>query len=140
MEGRPIILYGDGCQVRDILCVEDLIDAFLLAQRHMSTQAGRAFNIGGGPGNTISLLELLDLIGELLGRKPTVEFDRWRTGDQRYYVSDTGKFQHITGWKPRIGVYEGVERLVQWLRETRAHPGRSAFGDSKVRKAAGAGR
>jgi CDP-paratose 2-epimerase len=140
MEGRPIILYGDGCQVRDILCVEDLVDAFLLAQEHMSTQAGQAFNIGGGPGNTISLLELLDLIGELLGRKPTVEFDRWRTGDQRYYVSDTGKFQHITGWKPNIGVSEGVERLVQWLRETRTRPERSGFGDPKARKAAGAGR
>jgi CDP-paratose 2-epimerase len=119
LEGRPITLYGDGCQVRDILCVDDLVNAFLLAQARMGTEAGQAFNIGGGPENTVSLLELLDLIGEMLGRKPDVDFDAWRPGDQRYYVSDTKKFQRRTGWKPEVSVQEGLEQLTRWLSETR---------------------
>ncbi len=140
MEERPIILYGDGRQVRDILCVDDLVNAFLLAQRDMPTQSGQAFNIGGGPVNTISLLELVELIGELLPRKPKVLFDRWRTADQRYYVSDTGKFEHATGWKPSIGVREGVAQLVRWLRDTQVGPVMAPFAEAKTRKAAGAGR
>jgi CDP-paratose 2-epimerase len=143
MEDRPITLYGDGRQVRDILCVDDLVDAFLLAQKHMSTESGQAFNIGGGPGNTVSLLELLDLIGELLGQKPEVEFDAWRPGDQRYYVSDTGKFQRTTGWQPRVTVEDGLERLTRWLLESRPSPNVIASisdAGARPRKAAGARR
>jgi CDP-paratose 2-epimerase len=119
LEGHPITLYGDGRQVRDILCVDDLVNAFLLAQEHMSTEAGQAFNIGGGPANTVSLLELLDVMGEMLGRKPEIEFDEWRPGDQRYYVSDTRKFQQRTGWKPEVDVQQGLEQLTRWLSDTR---------------------
>src|SRR4051794_8145452 len=142
LEGRPITLYGDGRQVRDILSVEDLVDAFLLAQEHMPAQSGQAFNIGGGPKNTVSLLELLDLLGELLGQKPEVEFDEWRTGDQRYYVSDTAKFQCATGWKPQISVPAGLERLHRWLLEARpGAPVIASIGDgARIRKAAGAER
>jgi CDP-paratose 2-epimerase len=74
IEGKPIILYGDGLQVRDVLFVEDLVDAFLLAQQNVHTLSGQAFNIGGGLGNTISLVELLDMIGALHGQKPDVRF------------------------------------------------------------------
>jgi len=143
LQGRPITLYGDGRQVRDILSVDDLVGAFLLAQQHMSDQTGQAFNIGGGSENTISLLELLDLLGELLGHKPQVQFDEWRTGDQRYYVTDTGKFQRATGWRPQVSVQEGLERLHRWLAE--AQPKAkviASIGDAgaSVRKAAGAER
>src|ERR687890_1662006 len=89
LEGRPITLYGDGRQVRDILSVDDLIEAFLLAQEHMASESGQAFNIGGGPRNTVSLLELLDLIASLTGSRPAFEIEPWRTADQRYYVSNT---------------------------------------------------
>jgi CDP-paratose 2-epimerase len=75
------------------------------------------FNIGGGPQRTVSLLEVLDLIGELTGQTPQVKFEDWRTGDQRYYVSDTRKFQAATGWAPRVDVREGVTRLHAWLRD-----------------------
>ncbi|HYP08018.1 MAG TPA: NAD-dependent epimerase/dehydratase family protein [Bryobacteraceae bacterium] len=117
ISGRPISLYGDGMQVRDVLYVDDLVDAMLLAQQHATRLKGEAFNIGGGPRNTTSLLELIELIGELEGEPVSVRFDDWRVGDQRYYVSDTRRFQTATGWKPRVGVREGVQRLHQWLLE-----------------------
>lgn len=114
-DGQDVVLYGDGKQVRDTLFVEDLVDAFLLAQRKMSTLSGQAFNLGGGPKNTTSLLELLGLIGELRDEAPEVHFDEWRPGDQRYYVSDTRKFQAATGWAPRVDVRTGVRHLHDWL-------------------------
>jgi CDP-paratose 2-epimerase len=115
IQEQPIVICGDGMQVRDLLYVEDLVDAFLLAQANSPTLAGQAFNIGGGLGNTISLLELLDLIGSLQAEKPEVTMDSWRAGDQRYYVSDTRKFKAATGWAPKVSVREGVERLYEWL-------------------------
>lgn len=117
--GAGLTLYGDGKQVRDLLFVDDLVNAFLLAQKQIGSLAGQAFNIGGGPANTLSLLELLDLIAELNGRKPAVNSDQWRIGDQLYYVSDTRKFRMATGWKPQVNVRDGVTRLHQWLREAR---------------------
>jgi CDP-paratose 2-epimerase len=122
LKDRPITIYGDGKQVRDILFVEDLVDAFLLAQENISTMAGQAFNIGGGRENSTSLLELLRLIGELHGQQPRLYFDEWRPGDQRYYVSDIRKFQKMTGWKPRVKIAQGIKRLYQWLLESQRVP------------------
>jgi CDP-paratose 2-epimerase len=70
LKGEPLTIYGDGMQVRDILFADDLVDAFLLAQAKMPEISGEAFNIGGGPANTISLLDLLDLIERLHGERP----------------------------------------------------------------------
>ena len=120
LEGAPITLYGDGMQVRDILFVDDLMDAFLLAEKHIARLAGQAFNIGGGPRNVISLLDLLDRIEALHGERPPLDFQEWRTGDQRYYVSDTRRFQEETGWAPKVGVEEGVAHLYRWLSQARA--------------------
>lgn len=80
LKGEPITLYGDGKQMRDILFADDLIDAFLLAQANMPRMSGQAFNIGGGAGNTISLIELLDLIEELHGHRPDTRPGAWRRG------------------------------------------------------------
>ena len=113
---KPITIYGDGMQVRDILFIDDLVDAFLLAQQHMKRLAGNAFNIGGGPTNSISLLELLDLLAEVNGGDVSVRFEDWRAADQRYYVADTTKFSRLTGWEPRVPVHEGVRRLYEWIR------------------------
>ena len=110
-----ITLYGDGMQVRDVLFVDDLVDAFLLAEQNALRLSGRAFNMGGGPANAISLQDLLDRIEALHGARPPVSFDDWRTGDQRYYVSDTRAFQRETGWHPRVPAAEGIARLYQWL-------------------------
>ena len=119
MRGQPLTIYGDGFQVRDILFVEDLVDAMLLAQTHVDELAGCAFNIGGGPTNTISLVELLDMMGEVIGERPLARLEAWRPADQRYYVSNTARFRRATGWRPRIGVREGVTRLRDWLLEAR---------------------
>ena len=121
MLGQPITIYGDGRQVRDILFIEDLVDAFLLGQQHMKQLSGNAFNIGGGPANSISLLELLDLLTELTGGELSITFEDWRAADQRYYVTDASRFSGLTGWQPRVGVYEGVRRLYEWLVSDNAH-------------------
>jgi CDP-paratose 2-epimerase len=112
---QPITIYGDGKQVRDILFVEDLVDAFLLAAANIQKTAGHAFNIGGGVANTISLLELLRMLTKLDGRAPKYEFSDWRTGDQKYYVSDTRKFAKMTGWQPRVNARDGIRMLREWL-------------------------
>jgi CDP-paratose 2-epimerase len=119
INGEPITVYGDGMQVRDVLFIDDLVEALLLAEKHIGQIAGRAFNIGGGPANTTSLVELLEAIRELHGGKLEVRSELWRTGDQRYYVSDTRRFRAATGWSPRIGVREGIVRLYDWLLQSR---------------------
>jgi CDP-paratose 2-epimerase len=111
----PLTLYGDGLQVRDVLFVEDLVRAMLLAHERIDATAGRAFNIGGGPANTVSLLELLDLIGALTRIRPVFDVEPWRQADQRYYVSNTAKFEQATGWRPEVPVAQGVRRLMEWL-------------------------
>ncbi|GAA0589195.1 SDR family NAD(P)-dependent oxidoreductase [Caenispirillum bisanense] len=115
LKGEPITLYGDGKQVRDVLFVDDVVDAWLLAERHMEAVRGTAFNIGGGPANAVSLLEAIDAIGDLAGRRPEVRFGDWRPGDQLWYVSDTRAFQALTGWRPQVEAADGFRRLRDWL-------------------------
>ncbi len=116
LRGDAITIYGDGKQVRDALYVEDLVDAFLLARARMRHVAGEAFNVGGGPERTVSLLELIDAIAALEGRRPQVRFAPWRAADQRWYVSDTRKVERALHWSPVVGVADGVRRLHAWLR------------------------
>ncbi len=113
--GQPLTLYGDGLQVRDVLFVEDLVDAMLRAHELIDRISGQAFNIGGGPANTISLLELLDQLAAVIGHRPAYEIEPWRAADQRYYVSNVSKVRAMTGWTPRTSVREGVARLIAWL-------------------------
>jgi CDP-paratose 2-epimerase len=116
---QPITLYGDGAQVRDVLFADDLVDAMLRARDRADALAGHAFNMGGGPQQTISLRELLGIITDLHGEEPQVSFGDWRIGDQRWYVSDTRRFAGATGWRPQVPVEEGVEQLYAWLRDQR---------------------
>jgi CDP-paratose 2-epimerase len=114
---RPITIYGTGQQVRDLLFVGDLVDAFLAAEQRMTSIRGLAFNIGGGPRNTASLLEILDFVERAAGPLAPVSFAETRPGDQPYYVSDTSSFTAATGWRPRVSMQEGLHRLAEWLSE-----------------------
>ncbi len=125
LQGEPLTIYGDGKQVRDVLHVDDLVDALLLAAGRADALAGTAFNIGGGPVNTVSLLELLQLLRALGGRTISTGRAECRPGDQRYYVSDTARFRAATGWAPRVGVRAGVARLVRWLMESPSYARRA---------------
>lgn len=120
LAGEPVAIYGDGMQVRDALFVTDLVSAFESARRSIDAVRGQAFNIGGGVGNTLSILELLERLEHLTGHGVDVSFDRWRTGDQRYYVSDIRKFTAATGWLPLVRIDEGLSALHEWLRSQKA--------------------
>lgn len=118
LKGRPITIYGDGKQVRDVLFIDDLLDAYDAAIAHIDRTAGHVYNIGGGPENTMSIwAEFGPLLERLLGRAIPVTYADWRPGDQRVYISDIRKAERDFGWRPRIGVEEGVTRLFNWVRE-----------------------
>ncbi|MBP2299772.1 SDR family NAD(P)-dependent oxidoreductase [Azospirillum picis] len=116
LNGEPITIYGDGRQVRDVLFVADAVQAYVSAWERIEQVKGRAFNLGGGPANAISLRQLIDHIEYLMGRKVEVSYGDWRAGDQRYYVSDNRAVRRAldlgepTGWK------RGVALLADWLR------------------------
>lgn len=107
----PIAIYGDGHQVRDILEVSDVLDAYLAAWRNIARISGRAFNIGGGPRNAVSLRTVIAEIGALLGRPVEYRCADWRPGDQRWFVADTRAAQASLGFRARIGWREGLARL-----------------------------
>ncbi len=115
LNDKPIILYGDGRQVRDVLFVDDLVDALVGAVENIESVGGEAYNIGGGPGNVLSLMELVQAIETLGGKKPQVLFADWRSEDQKYYVSDIGKFSVRTGWTPKVDMRDGIRKLWDWL-------------------------
>lgn len=120
MQGLPFTIYGDGKQVRDVLFVNDLIAAYDAAVENIDKTQGRAYNIGGGPLNTLSLLELVNLLEEQFGKKLTYDFDDWRPGDQLVFISDLQQAAEDFGWTPQVSSVEGVVNLVDWLSENRA--------------------
>jgi CDP-paratose 2-epimerase len=110
-------IFGDGLQVRDVLYVDDLVDAFMHAVDKSDVLAGGTFNIGGGPRNTLSLLELVNHVKEHAQSSLDVQYYDARTGDQRYYVSDTDAFARATGWHPRTDVARGLSKLSDWIEQ-----------------------
>lgn len=117
LTGRQITIYGDGKQIRDVLYVDDLLDAYDAAIEKIATAAGQVYNIGGGPANTLSIwAEFGPLLESLLGQPIPVAHGDWRPGDQRVFVADIRKAAHDLGWRPKINAQEGVGRLVAWVR------------------------
>jgi CDP-paratose 2-epimerase len=115
LEGKPITIYGDGLQVRDILDVGDAVNAYVRALENIDRIAGSAFNLGGGPANAVSLLELIDEMRAITGREIDLSFEDWRQGDQRWFVADTSKARaELDLPKPR-GWRDGVAALADWL-------------------------
>lgn len=119
--GRQITIYGDGKQIRDVLYVDDLLNAYDAAIERIETAAGQVYNIGGGPGNAMSIwAEFGPLLESLLGRSIPVARGDWRPGDQKVFIADIRKAERDLGWKPKIGVREGVTRLFDWVQANRA--------------------
>jgi CDP-paratose 2-epimerase len=119
LAGRPLTIYGDGAQVRDVLHADDLVEALMLARSRIDAVAGCPFNVGGGPANAISLRELLAQMEELHGSLPDVTFAPARAGDQRWYVSDTAEVERALDWQPTIAAGEGIASLYEWLASNR---------------------
>lgn len=113
--GRPVTIYGDGKQVRDVLYIDDLIAAYDAARAQIDAAAGKIYNIGGGPDNVLSLLDLVALLEQRSGKKVAPQFGPVRPGDQPVYVSDISKAARELGWQPRIGARAGVLRLAEWV-------------------------
>jgi len=112
---RPLTIYGDGKQVRDLLYADDLVcayDKFVKSDlRH------QVFNIGGGPKNTTSLLEFISLIEKKTSKKMRVSFSDWRPSDQKVYISDISKVTKMLNWQPKVSVEQGLEKLLKWVKE-----------------------
>ena len=113
--GKPITIYGDGKQIRDVLFIDDLIRAFELAYKNRRKAVGKIYNIGGGPENTMSLHELLNFLERQMGGKIPVSYDDWRPGDQKVFVGNITKAKKELGWQPTINPDQGVEKLYKWV-------------------------
>jgi CDP-paratose 2-epimerase len=111
---KPLTIYGDGKQGRDLLWIDDLVDAYIELYKNADDLAGGIFNVGGGPGNVLSLLELVDMLRSagVLRREPA--FSEWREGDQKIFVCDTRKMANAIRWQPRTSPAQGVARLIEW--------------------------
>jgi CDP-paratose 2-epimerase len=119
--GRPLTIYGDGKQIRDVLHVNDLLDAYDAAIARIDRVGGQVYNLGGGPENTMSIwTEFGSMLERLLGHEIPVARGDWRPGDQKVFVADIRKAGRELGWKPKISVEEGVGRLFEWVKENKA--------------------
>jgi CDP-paratose 2-epimerase len=117
---QPLIIYGDGKQVRDILFVRDLVELFEKEFIAIKKLSGEAYNVGGGTKNIISLLELISILEELTGRKISYKFSDWRPADQKVYYSDIRKVNKELGWSPKVGFREGIEKTFDWVSENKS--------------------
>ena len=117
---KQITVYGDGKQIRDVLHVQDLVRLYEMAVRQQEAVSGDVFNVGGGPGNTLSLLELLASLKDRLKTDRAPDYGPTRPGDQPVFVCDIRKAERILGWKPEIDTACGVAMLIDWVRENRS--------------------
>ncbi|MBN2370400.1 MAG: NAD-dependent epimerase/dehydratase family protein [Vicinamibacteria bacterium] len=115
----PVTIFGDGRQVRDVLFIDDLLDAYFAAVARIAAVRGRVYNIGGGPASIISIRELVDKIETLNGRRLDVTHADWRPGDQRVFIADIRKAGRELEWRPRVSIDEGLRRLHMWIQENR---------------------
>lgn len=120
LQQNPVTIFGDGRQVRDVLFIDDLTNAYEAAVQRIDVTRGKAYNIGGGPANTLSLLELVDLLKGEFELPVEYSFDEWRPGDQLVYVSDVRRAKADFDWTPSTSPRDGVAQMIQWLRANQA--------------------
>lgn len=116
---RPLVIYGDGKQVRDILFIDDLVDLFELIAFNSETVVGKIYNVGGGVRNKVSLLELISMLELKLNRKVSYSFDKWRPGDQKVYINDISRLKKELNWEPKIDIGQGLDKLIDWIEKNR---------------------
>lgn len=119
MLGKPITIYGDGKQVRDMLYATDLVAAFDAFVHKKNSLHHGVYNMGGGVENTMSLIELLDYLEDITGKRSKISYANWRPSDQKVYISDTRKAQKELGWMPKLSPREGVCKLIEWVNENK---------------------
>lgn len=118
LTGKRISIYGNGKQVRDVLYIDDLLDAYDACVDHIEVSAGKVYNLGGGPDQMISVWkEFSPILEEMLGKNIQVEWGDWRPGDQKIYVSDIRKAEKELNWKPKISVRNGLQQLFNWAKD-----------------------
>ena len=117
MLDKEITVYGDGKQIRDVLHVDDLVNAYHQAIENQDQVQGLALNVGGGPDNTLSLLELIQYLEQTLNKKITPVWDDWRPGDQPVFVCDLTQAKQQMNWQPSINVDQGVVKLINWVKD-----------------------
>jgi len=116
---KPVTIFGDGKQVRDVLYINDLISAFNLAFKNIKKTRGKAYNIGGGPKFSLSIWELFEILEKLAGRKFNYKFGSWRQGDQKIYISDISRAKKDFNWSPKISPKQGVKKLHNWISQNK---------------------
>jgi len=114
LNNQKLTIFGDGKQVRDILYIDDLINAYQIAIKKSVKGKPMIYNVGGGIRNSISLLNLIKLIEQKVGEKAMVKFEKVREGDQKIYISDITKIKNDLGWQPKIDIDHGVAKLLKW--------------------------
>jgi CDP-paratose 2-epimerase len=118
--GKPLTIYGDGKQIRDVLYIDDLLEAYDLAITRIDQVKGGVYNLGGGVQNTMSIwTEFGPLLEKLLGKPIPIGRGDWRPGDQKVFVADIRKAERELGWKPGVGVEQGVKMLFEWVQKNR---------------------
>jgi len=119
LQGQPVTIYGDGRQVRDVLCVDDLVRAFEALRKNIDITHAGIYNLGGGLENTTSLLELIDELQRLTGRRLECFCGERRVGDQAIYITDNSKIERDTGWKPEVPLEKTIQLLQRFWEENR---------------------
>jgi len=115
-QNKPITIYGDGKQIRDMLYIDDLIVVYRNVLENIDQISGKVYNIGGGPDNTLSVwVEFYPILEKIVGHNVPFYYDDWRPGDQKVYISDIRKAKHELGWSPKVSVEEGISRLAHWV-------------------------
>jgi len=117
LRDEPLTIFGDGCQVRDVLWIDDLVNAMRRTMDSIGTVAGEVFNVGGGHRNAVSVRGVIDRLRQITGTRATATYAEWRPGDQKVYVSDTTHLERVLGWRAETGWEDGLEKLAGWLHE-----------------------
>ncbi|PIN77122.1 CDP-paratose 2-epimerase [Candidatus Woesearchaeota archaeon CG10_big_fil_rev_8_21_14_0_10_34_8] len=119
LTGKPLTIYGNGKQIRDVLFIDDLCEAYDTAVQNIDKTSGKIYNVGGGSDNALSILELVNILEEIFQKKIEISFGAWRPGDQKVFISDIRKAKSDFGWMPKISPKEGIKKLVCWVKENK---------------------